>query len=88
MTEAGANVQPKPAGRPEHVKLTALLNDPEFGVTVTLTVPLPPGVRVTEDGVAPRLNVALPVAGGVLGGGVLGGVLAGQFKVNFTGPEI
>lgn len=77
VTDAGANVQPKPAGNPEHVKFTALLNEPECGVTLTLTIPLPPGLSVTEDGVAPRLNVVVLPLGA-----------AAQLKVNFTGPDI
>jgi hypothetical protein len=76
VTEAGANVQPKPAGSPEQVKFTALSNDPDCGVTLTLTVPLPPALRVTEEGLAPRFSVAL----------VLG--TPPQVNVNFTGPEI
>lgn len=76
VTEAGENVQPKPTGSPEQVKFTGLLNDPDWGVTLTLRVTLPPELRVTEEGLAPRVNVAL----------LLGA--PGQVNVNSTGPEI
>lgn len=76
VTEAGANAQPKLAGSPEQVRLTALLNDPDCGVTVTFTTPLCPAFTVTEEGLAPRVKVALGLGGGA------------QLSVNFTGAEI
>lgn len=76
VTEAGANVQPKSLGRPAHVKFTALLNEPDCGVTVTLTVPLPPVLRATAFGLAPKLKV-----------GVLTGVVVVQLSATFTGAE-
>lgn len=51
-----------PAGRPEALNATVLLN-PFFGVTVIVLVPLAPGARVNEFGEAERLKSA--VAAGV-----------------------
>lgn len=73
--EAGANVQPKPAGNPEQVNWTALLYEPDCGVAVTLTLPLPPALMLTAEGVAPRVKL------------LLSGEAPAQLKVNLTGPE-
>lgn len=51
----------------------ALLNDPECGEAVTVTLPDPPDGIVTADGFVPSETVAaLPV----------------QVEVNFTAPDI
>lgn len=76
VMEAGANVQPNPAGNPEQVNWTALLYEPDCGVAVTLTWPLPPALTLTEEGLAPRVKL------------LVAGEAPAQLKVNLTGPEI
>jgi hypothetical protein len=75
VTDEGAKEQVKPAGRPEHVKPTALLNCPALGVTVTVTLPELPGEMLTELGLAPKLRVPLVV-------------VPPQFRETGTAPEI
>jgi hypothetical protein len=55
VTVAGLNVQLAPDGSPEQAKLTSELN-PSEGVTVSVTVPWPPGCIVSDDGDAVREN--------------------------------
>jgi hypothetical protein len=74
--EAGANVQPSSAGSPEQVNWTALLYDPDWGCAVTLTLPLPPALMLTAEGLVPRVKL------------LVAGEAAAQLKVNVTGPEI
>lgn len=50
VTVAGLKAQLAPAGRPEHAKVTAELN-PFVGVTVTVTVPWPPGCNLSVPAV-------------------------------------
>lgn len=74
---AGANVQPKSVGKPEHVNWTALLYEPDCGIAVTLTLPLPPALMLTAEGSVPRVKLL-----------VVGGEAPAQLKVNLTGAEI
>lgn len=59
VTEAGAKEQLNPSGKPEQLSPTALLKDPELGVTVTVSVPDAPELIVTDEGLVPKLRVAL-----------------------------
>jgi hypothetical protein len=59
--EAGANEQLRFAGRPVQVSPTALLNEPELGVTVTVNLLDPPESIVTAAGFVPRVRPPLPV---------------------------
>lgn len=58
VTAAGLNEQLSPVGRPEQVRATELLNDPDLGATLTLKLPKLPELMVTEDGLAPIVNPA------------------------------
>ena len=51
VTDAGLKDAVAPAGNPLTLKVTAPVNPPD-GVTVAVDVALPPGVTVTEAGVA------------------------------------
>lgn len=76
MTDAGENEQPRSAGKPEHVRATDELNEPEFGVTVTVIFPLAPAEIVNAEGFAPRVKLPLLVLSCV------------QFSLIFTAPDI
>lgn len=58
-TDAGANEHFKLMGSPEHVNITALLNEPAWGVRFTVEVPDPPLVMVIAGGVALRVRLGL-----------------------------
>jgi hypothetical protein len=74
--EAGANEQARPWGSPAQVKAIALLNVPDVGVAVTVTLPDPPEEIVKEEGSVPSVRFVPPV------------VPATQLEMNCTGPEI
>lgn len=76
MTEPGANEQVKSFGSPEHVSSTLPLNVPDCGATVTVTCPCPPEEIFNELGLAVSDKVGLPPE------------TAGQFRLNFTAPDI
>jgi len=59
-TESGENEHFRPLGRPEQVRAIALLNDPDVGATVTVSVPVPPDAMVVEEGLARRLRPEPP----------------------------
>lgn len=76
MTDAGENEQPNSAGKPEHVRATEELKEPEFGVTVTVIFPLAPIEIVKAEGFAPRVKLPLVV------------LSCAQFSLSFTAPDI
>ena len=57
VTDAGENEQLRVLGNPEHVSATAVLKEPDCGVTVTFMVPDAPGLIVIADGFAAILIV-------------------------------
>ena len=57
---AGAKEHCKPWGKPEQVRLIALLKAPDFGAAVTDTLPDPPDEIVKEAGVVPKVK-AVPL---------------------------
>ena len=62
MTELGANKQFKLLGRPEQPSATVLSSEPDWGVTLIVTLPDPPGVRVIVGALTLSVNPGLPVA--------------------------
>ena len=74
--EAGAKEQARLWGSPAQVRAIALLNVPNVGVAVTVTLPDPPEEIVSEEGFVPNAKFVLPV------------VPPAQLGVNGTGPEI
>ncbi len=56
VTVAGLNEQLAPVGNPEQAKLTAALK-PFCGVTVSVVVSVPPGLRLSEVGKAANVKL-------------------------------
>jgi hypothetical protein len=56
VTVAGLNAHEAPAGNPEQAKLTAALN-PFCGVIVSVVVPVPPALSVSELGEAANVKL-------------------------------
>jgi hypothetical protein len=59
MTATGENAQLRLLGNPEHVRDTALLKEPAWGVTVRSMLPPLPALIVIADGLA--ATVMLPL---------------------------
>ena len=76
VTELGANEQFKFSGNPAQESATALLKDPDCGVSITFVLALPLEDTVTAEGLAP--SVRLPLLE----------FSFAQFKVNFTALDI
>ena len=58
VTAAGENEQLKLLGSSEHAKATELLNEPAWGVTVTVIVPAVPALIVIAEGLAAKVMLA------------------------------
>lgn len=56
VTEPGLNEQFKPDGSPEQVRATVLLNDPDVGATLTVSVPEFPEAIVIREGSVPMVR--------------------------------
>jgi hypothetical protein len=61
MTELGANEHFKLPGRPGQVSITVLSNEPDCGVTLTVSVPEPPATSVIVGALTLRVNPGLLV---------------------------
>jgi len=61
-TEPGVNEHFKLLGSPEQASATALSNEPDCGLTLTVTLPDPPGARVIVGALTLRLSPVLLVS--------------------------
>ena len=76
VMDAGENEQLKSVGRPEHVSVIELLNEPVRAVTATVILPLFPAEIVKAEGFAARVRLPLVL------------LSPAQLSVNFTAPDI
>jgi len=60
-TELGANEHFKLLGRPEQASATAPSNEPDCGLTLTVTLPDTPGAKVIVAALTLRFNPVLPL---------------------------